>query len=146
MPVFLVSALGWQAAAFADEPLATVAGSLSVLNRDADSPEEGVVVLLNGQPILKDKMMSYASVTGRFPQDAPARILVLHMGTGGAGCPLMLRLIDVSRKPVYVSQEFGTCYDEVSVTQSKNGTVVIEQPNVEEPGVSRWRYRNGVLR
>ena len=146
LPVFWVTSLGWPAVAVADEPLATLAGPLTLLSREAERAEDGVVVLLNGKPILKDEMMLHSTVAGRFPQDAPARVIVLGMGTGGSGCPLMLRLVDVGRKPVYVSRSFGTCYDEVTVTQSRNGTVVIEQPNIAGRGVSRWRYRNGALR
>lgn len=126
------------------EEIATVAGPLTIV-AGFETAVSGMVVLLDGAPILKDPEMALASVEKAFPEGANSRILVLGVSTGGNACPLLLRLIDVGRKPPVVSRRFGTCYDEVEVLQARDGSVRIVQPNPNGKGHSRWIYRNGVL-
>lgn len=126
------------------KPLDTVAGPLAIVEGH-DHPEGGLTIRLGGRTILHDPNMWLASVAKAFPESGPARIVVLSLGTGGNGCPMMLRVIDLGRRPPFVSREFGTCYDEVEVGRTKGGTVRIAQPNPGGRGLSRWTYRDGIL-
>lgn len=126
------------------EEMATVAGSLTIV-AGFETAEHGMKVLLDGKTILKDPDMALASVVKTFPAAGKPRILVLGVGTGGNACPLLLRLIDLGRKPPLVSARFGTCYDEVEVVETGDGTVLIDQPKSGGRGRSRWSYKNGVL-
>jgi hypothetical protein len=125
----------------------TVAGQMTLID-GYSSEDGGLTLLVAGKPILKDRSLALASVLKTVPEQGAARIVVLGVSTGGNGCPLMLRIIDLGIRPVYVSPTFGTCYDDVAVSVQKGGRLRITQPNPgdeESEGSSVWLYHKGVL-
>lgn len=127
------------------ETIETAAGPLTIVNAH-ENEGRGVEVFLDRRPVLRDRAIEMALVEKSFPEDGPPRVLVLAIGSGGNACPLLLRVIDVGRRPVFVSRQFGTCYDEVDVSETGGGEVRIVQPNRGGEPRAKWVYRNGTLR
>ncbi|WP_237057094.1 hypothetical protein [Microbulbifer sediminum] len=70
--------------------------------------------------------------------------LVVQVTTGGSGCPAFFRILDPDKEQNRLTEEFGTCSDAPSVSESGN-SLIFTFPT-HEPSVNRtWKYENGVL-
>lgn len=73
------------------------------------------------------------------------KVLLMGFSSGGNLCPRLYRFITVRPDgTAKVTEEFGNCIDEITVSQ-KDDTIIVTMPKIRGKGMETYIYRNGDL-
>ena len=107
------------------------------------STNDESVLLLNGKPIRPEVSgnsgLSLVGVVQNYETD-----IAIIENNGGNACPLLIRIITLSKGVPKVSPEFGSCSDLVSYTL-KDGELQISMPKMQGKGNEVFKFQNGVV-
>lgn len=126
-----------------DEPLDTVAGPLGI-GPARNGDDIGKAVFVNGVAVTTDDSAMTARVFKVYPQNAPAKLVLVAFSDGGVACPQTYRLLDLSRKPIFASKDLGNCNEKATFTV-KGDVATIHTPAMGSASAETWVYKNGVL-
>ncbi len=122
----------------------TVDGVLQVLREIKDGDQFQYVVILRGK-VLVEKDSQIKKIKSVYPSNAAAKLILLEIDTGGSGCPLLYRVVEIKTDGhANVTDEFGTCGDLTKIS-FENDAWRIDFPRFGGAPASTWVYRDGKL-
>lgn len=127
-----------------EETVATVGGSLELYRVEFDDGARAFQFVLKGKEVHQETKYDVVSIAFRHPSEGPARVMLLELTTGGSGCPMLYRVLEVKDNGSIVrSKEFGNCA--MAKTSVTNGALLIDLPKIGGAAAQSWRYQNGKL-
>lgn len=120
----------------------TPAGVLEIAK---DKNAEGTFnILLSGKRIDQTEGFT-AYIHGVYPNLKEARLVLLGVASGGTGCQLMYKLIEIKDNgSATVTDEFGNC-NAINDITFKNGAWHFRLPGPGNLPAEMWVYRNGKI-
>lgn len=107
------------------------------------STNDQSILLLNGKPVKPEvegnNRLKFVAVV----QDDETDVAIIE-NVGGSACPLLIRIVTVSKGAPNVSPEFGSCSDLVSYTL-RDGELQISMPKMQGKGNEVFKVQRGVV-
>lgn len=121
-------------------------GVLQIVKTDGDRGETIITVTLGDKVLTEEREYFTAGFEGFFPDKASTKYIFLELDSGGSGCPLFYKIIDISElgNP-RITEKFGNC-SRASKVDFRNNTLRIDAPIWNGPGEESWLYRQGKLK
>jgi hypothetical protein len=107
------------------------------------STNDESILLLNGKPVRPEVAGNTSLTLVAVVQNDEADIAIIE-NNGGTACPLLIRIITLSKGIPQVSPEFGSCSDLVSYTL-KGGELQISMPKMQGKGNEVFKVQSGVV-
>ena len=107
------------------------------------STNDDSILLLNGKPVRPEVAGNTSLTLVAVVQNDEADIAIIE-NHGGTACPLLIRIITLSKGILQISPEFGSCSDLVSYTL-KGGELQITMPKMQGKGNEVFKIQSGVV-
>lgn len=107
------------------------------------STNDESILLLNGKPFRPGVVGNNGLKLVALVQDDETDIAIIE-NYGGNACPLLIRIVALSKEGQKVSPEFGSCSDLVSYTL-KFGELQISMPKMQGKGNDVYKVQSGVV-
>jgi hypothetical protein len=123
----------------------TVAGELQVVRVEFLNGRHVHRLVLGGAVAFEDRESHSVAVAARHPEDAPARVALLRLTTGGSGCPAFFMVAEAREDGSLAHTErFGNCSPRAR-TRFAASVLHIDLPRSGGAAAESWQYRGGTL-
>jgi hypothetical protein len=123
----------------------TVAGELQVVRLEFVNGRHVHRLVLAGAVAFEDRESHSVAVAASHPDNAPARVVLLRLTTGGSGCPAFFMVAEAREDGSLAHTErFGNCSPRAR-TRFAAGVLDVDLPRSGGAAAESWRYRGGTL-
>jgi hypothetical protein len=128
-----------------DHEVTTIRGKLEIQGI-VSGPSMGQHQLtLDGKVTSVETEYGSVSIAASYPENAPARIVLLELSTGGSGCPSFYKVLEVKDDGSTVrSKEFGNC-SPMARPSFVEGVLRVDIPKIGGAKAEAWHYKDGKL-
>ena len=117
----------------------TVAGSMELV-REGTGYNRDHKIQIAGKTVGSFPNLLTVNIASSYPKPPNTKLVLLALNGGGTACPIMLRVVKVSKNSkALVSDEFGTCSETVH-TKYSNGFWIISVGGYNFNSKSTWKY------
>jgi hypothetical protein len=127
-----------------EEKVTTIRGTLELYRLEFEDGDHAYQIALDGKALYEEKEYHIVAIAGSYPETGPARVVLLELTTGGSGCPMLYKVVEVKDDGSAVrSKQFGNCA--MARTSFTDGVLRIDIPKIGGAAAESWRYQNGKL-
>jgi len=122
----------------------TVHGTLELYRLEFEDGDRTYQIALDGKARYEENEYHIVEIAASYPEKEPARVMLLELVTGGSGCPMLYKVLEVKDDGSTVrTKEFGNCA--MAHPSFTDGVLRIDIPKIGGAAAESWRYQNGKL-